>query len=175
MRSPSQQLTEDHEALDKLLAQLQTALNKGEVAASHSSLDLFWARLAVHIRAEHLHLFPDVMFRVGENAGKDGSPSVREAQLTVEQLRADHDFFMHELAAAIAVLRDPRADDDIQSVSRSVANVQKRLITHNEIEEGRIYQWVSNLFDEREQMELAARINRELRNHPPRFSETLRW
>jgi hypothetical protein len=54
-------LAPDHAALHDVLSQLHTALNSGDVAGSHSQLDLFRARLAVHIRAEHLYLFPAVM------------------------------------------------------------------------------------------------------------------
>ena len=53
-----------------------------------------WARLAVHIRTEHLHLFPAIARRV--NA----------AERAIDRLRADHDFFMRELAQAIAILRE---------------------------------------------------------------------
>lgn len=54
-------LANDHVALDQLLKQLQAALNDGDVKACYARLDLFWAKLAVHIRAEHLHLFPRVL------------------------------------------------------------------------------------------------------------------
>lgn len=54
----SQRLADDHGALDEVLSQLWKALDTGDVLVSHDKLDLFWARLAVHIRAEHLHLFP---------------------------------------------------------------------------------------------------------------------
>jgi hypothetical protein len=54
----SRRLADDHAALDEVLRQLQEPLDTADVAASHAQLDLFWARLAVHIRAEHLHLFP---------------------------------------------------------------------------------------------------------------------
>ncbi len=43
---------------------LKSALHAGDVEASHTGLDLFWARLAVHIRAEHLQLFPAIIDRL---------------------------------------------------------------------------------------------------------------
>ena len=90
--SARRRLSDDHHAVSEVLEQLLTALDIGDVEMSHSKLDLLWARLAVHIRAEHLHLFPAVIARLPE------------AQTIVEDLRTDHDFFMHELARAIGIL-----------------------------------------------------------------------
>src|SRR5215813_13136150 len=91
-----QRLSDDHDAVSEVLKQLLTALDKKDVQTSYSKLDLLWARLAVHIRAEHLHLFPAVTNRW---------PDLSEAQAIVEGLRTDHDFFMRELARAIGILR----------------------------------------------------------------------
>jgi hemerythrin superfamily protein len=151
-----QLLLDDHEAVSDVLSQLQTALDNKEVQAIYGKLDLLWARLAVHIRAEHLHLFPAVMSRV------------TEAQPVVETLRADHDFFMRELAAAIGALRE--FPEQIGALSDTVREIEKRLATHNEIEENQIYHWASTILTEPEQTDLAARINSELENRPPRFS-----
>jgi Hemerythrin HHE cation binding domain len=111
-----QLLSDDHEAVYEVLQQLVTALNKKDVQTSHAKLDLLWARLAVHIRAEHLHLFPAI-------ASKSS-----EAQSIIDKLRADHDFFMRKLAQAIGVLRElptnlDNASDDATwaSVSDAVA------------------------------------------------------
>jgi hypothetical protein len=52
-----------------------------------------------------------------------------------------------------------------------VREVETRLATHNEIEENEIYRWSSTMLTEPEQLELLARINAELENRPPRFSE----
>jgi len=83
------------------------AITTNDVAASHASLDLLWARLAVHIRAEHLHLFPAVINGVNNmKADRSAVPTRDEVRLAAERLRADHDFFMHELAQAIGILRD---------------------------------------------------------------------
>jgi hypothetical protein len=57
----SERLAADHVALGRLLKELKTALSNDDVAVSYAKVDLFWAKLAVHIRAEHLHLFPDVL------------------------------------------------------------------------------------------------------------------
>lgn len=154
-----QRLSDDHLAVGEVLKQLLTALQNKDVEASYSRLDLLWARLAVHIRAEHLHLFPAVTSRLG--------PDSSEAQSVVEKLRADHDFFMRELARAIGVLRD---EAKLTTVLDIVREVEKRLATHNEIEEKKIYRWASEILTEPEQTDLTTRINAELENHPPRFS-----
>jgi hemerythrin superfamily protein len=161
-----QLLSDDHHTAGDVLKQLLTALDNKDVQASYSRLDLLWARLAVHIRAEHLHLFPAV------------TKHLREAQPIVEDLRTDHDFFMRELARAIAVLRElpekvVTASDEakLDRVRKAVLEIEKRLITHNEIEESNIYRWSSTILTETEQSELLARINAELENRPPRFSE----
>lgn len=149
-----ERLLDDHNAVSEVLKQLLTALDNKDVQASHSRLDLLWARLAVHIRAEHLHLFPAVIDRLSE------------AQPVVETLRTDHDFFMRELARAIGVLREGK----LAGVGDTVREIEKRLATHNEIEENQIYHWASTILTEPEQADLAARINAELENRPPRFS-----
>jgi len=153
-------LSDDHEAVSKVLEHLLAALENNDVQMSHSRLDLLWARLAVHIRAEHLHLFPAVLDRVAK-------PDLSEAQAIVKNLRADHDFFMHELARAIGILRE----DKLTGVADIVRKVEERLATHNEIEENQIYRWSSTILSESEQLELLTRINAELNNRPPRFSE----
>ena len=160
-----QLLSDDHEAVHEVLQQLLTALNKKDVQTSHDKLDLLWARLAVHIRAEHLHLFPAI-------ASKSS-----EAQSIIDHLRADHDFFMRELAQAIGVLRElptilDNASDEAKwaSVDDAVREIEKRLASHNEIEENQIYHLASTLLSEPAQMELSTRINAELEHRPSRFS-----
>ena len=152
-----QRLLDDHDDVSEVLKQLLTALDNKDAQASYGKLDLLWARLAVHIRAEHLHLFPAVISRV------------TEAQSVVERLRSDHDFFMRELAGAIGLLRE--FPERIDAVWDTVREIEKRLATHNEIEENQIYRWASTILTEPEQTDLAARINAELENRPPRFSE----
>jgi len=160
-----QRLSDDHHAVSEVLEQLLTALDNKDVQTSYSSLDLLWARLAVHIRAEHLHLFPAVIRRLTNS-------DLSEAQTLVENLRTDHDFFMRELARAIGILRElPEDEAKLGIVGNAVREIEKRLATHNEIEENQIYRWSSTMLTEPEQSELLARINAELENRPPRFSE----
>ena len=164
-----ERLSDDHDAVGKVLEQLLTALDNKDVQTSHTRLDLLWARLAVHIRAEHLHLFPAVINR---------APNLSEAEAVVETLHTDHDFFMRELAQAIAILRElPKpvisASDEarLAVVREAVLEIANRLAHHNEVEEDQIYRWAGTLLTESEQMELTTRINAELENRPPRFSE----
>jgi len=166
MNAGSERLSDDHQAVSEILKQLLTALHNKDVEVSHFKLDLLWARLAVHIRAEHLHLFPAVVSEFGA------------AESIIVHLRADHDFFMRELARAIGVLRGlPKriveASDDVKlaTVGDTVREIEKRLLSHNDIEEHQIYRLTSTMLTKTEQMELAKRINTELENRPSRFSE----
>ena len=156
MSQARQRLSDDHEAVGEVLKQLLTALDNHDVQSSYTRLDLLWARLAVHIRAEHLHLFPTIASKLAE------------AQPTIDRLRADHDFFMRELARAVDILRN---GGDVANVRDTVREIENRLAIHNEIEEHEIYRWSSSILTESEQSELLTCINAELENRPPRFSE----
>lgn len=178
MAQVSEQLINDHAALDKVLKQLQTALRSSDLEVAHAKLDLFWARLAVHIRAEHLHLFPTVLSSL-EKAGVShaSAPSLAEAQTVVAQLRQDHDFFMHQLAIAVEIVREMLtlseqliAPEGLNNVEKIVLEVEERLVKHNEVEESQIYRWATTLLNSEEQAKLANQITTELRKHPPRFT-----
>ena len=171
-----QRLSGDHRAVNEVLKQLLTALDNKNVEASYRKLDLLWARLAVHIRAEHLHLFPTLVnCLTGSIAGAPG-PDLSEAQTIIAKLRADHDFFMRELARAVGILRDLPRPLDIKDEARWTAvvdivlSVKTRLENHNELEENQLYGWSDTILPIPEQIDLAARINAELEHHPPRFS-----
>lgn len=162
----------DHDELSDLLNQLGAALDANEVARTHNTLDLFWARLAMHIRGEHLHLFPTIS-RVASRANPPLPPG--EPENTIAKLRQDHDFFMRELAQAIAITRSltantkPAAADQLEAVKKKIAAVRARLVKHNEIEETGIYVWSISLLSEAERAELGTEIRKELENLPPRF------
>ena len=170
----SRQLADDHVALDNVLKQLQESMDSEDIKAIYARLDLFWARLAVHIRAEHLHLFPAVMNGLSDmTADHSVAPTLNQGRLAIKRLRADHDFFMHELARAIGILRDlVKATDReaMRTVRDAVLDIEKRLIIHNELEESQIYRWAKTILNEQEQANLATRINGELGNRPSRFS-----
>lgn len=158
-------LGKDHAELDELLKDLFAGLRKNDVEASFRALDLFWARLALHIRAEHLHLFP-ALLNSENTARADSLP----AALT--ELRADHDYFMHELADAVKQMRAAIAagEEDVPAGVRSIiAAVALRLARHNQIEESRIYP-LAGSFPAATLDDLDEKIDKELKNLPPRFS-----
>lgn len=179
LASASKRLVDDHGAIDEALQQLQAALSNGDVAASHARLDLFWAKLAVHIRAEHLHLFPAVLKHANEDSlvTPIAKPHAVEASWAIGRLRADHEFMMHELAQLIQSMRNLAGVTDSLKMARElsairdvIVELEKRLVIHNEFEESQIYRWASTIIDEQEQKDLADRIDLELANRPPRFS-----
>ena len=178
MSSPKEQdveelLAADHRALDLLLKELIADFHISEVSTTFSRLDLFWARLAMHIRAENLHLFPAILEAVEDKSGGQNSAEAREA---LDKLRRDHDFLMHELANAVNVMRDfMKADhqsnalEQLQPVREIIIRVTERLEAHNRLEEGLVYRLPERLLAPAQQFELAAEVRRELENLPPRF------
>src|SRR5215213_11364787 len=113
-------LSDDHHTVSEVLEQLLTALENKDVQTSYSRLDLFWARLAVHIRAEHLHLFPAISHAVSRSftVGSDEVPPASEQQRIIEELCDDHDFFMRELSQAVAVTRGLLANAQADAVEQ---------------------------------------------------------
>ena len=178
MSKASRRLAHDHEAIDEVLQELKAALETGDVEASHAKLDLFWARLGVHIRAEHLHLFPTIVTGAQEKTPDDSSELVlMAAEAAIDELREDHSFFMRELADGIQTVRtlgkfsDRRIDlEGLKKVQSAVLEIEKRLVRHNALEENKVYRWAGIVLSEQKQFELAAEIERELANRPPRFS-----
>jgi hemerythrin superfamily protein len=164
-------LAEDHKSLDNLLSELLAALDRGDAAEGFTLLDLFWARLGMHIRAENLHLFPSITVSATRGGG---SPA--ETLKAVDQLRRDHNFFMKELSVAIEILRASRiggAQSQIRKVAEIIRKLSERLDAHNELEEQIVYLLPARLLAPEEQSRLVARIRRELENLPPRFSAAL--
>jgi hypothetical protein len=172
-------LEEDHEEVGKLLEELRAGLRSGtDAETTYGMLDRVWARLAVHIRAEHLCLFPALLraLRAPDDGQHGDIAPHAEAESTVELLRSDHDFFMRELAAAINTLRglmshSARHDTEakMEGVRRAVEAVAARLAEHNALEEERVYSWTKRLMPG-EEAQLAVDIRRELTNLPPRFN-----
>ena len=148
----TQRLADDHVALDELLKQLQAALARDDRAAAYAKLDLFWAKLAVHIRAEHLHLFPSVLN--GEDA-------------VIEELREDHEFFMRQLASAIETIRSGQGLSDVRNI---IQEIEQRLVHHNQIEETSVYRRATTMLNEKDLEALSQRIRGELEKRPSRFT-----
>ena len=167
-------LADDHSEIDTLIGDLLSALEEGDKSKAFARLDLLWARLAVHIRAEHLCLFPSILETAFTNTSS--GPQYQEAQNAIDQLRLDHEFFMHELGAAVNTIRkqetpsEPEAiSKQLQEVRRTIVKIQSRLDQHNQLEENRVYKWVNVLLGDAERLALTARIRHELENIPPRF------
>ena len=105
-------------------------------------------------------------------------PSQPEVLSAIEQLRSDHDFFMHELGRAMATLRELVANGDRPSIGRDLEQVKARisavaeqLATHNTLEENHVYLWTNTLLTSNEQHELEMLMQTELGNLPSRFNE----
>ena len=172
-------LASDHSELDAILKKLFSALETGEVEESFKKLDVFWARLAMHIRAEHLHLFPAILgfFDSQNQIVKENrnAPSLEIVHGAIEELRDDHDFFMHELAAAIKQMRSLRENnqannqDKLSLVREKITAVSRRLKKHNELEESEVYKWADALLSDAERAALNEKMQKELGNLPPRF------
>ena len=172
-------LTHDHSELDGLLAAIFAAFDANDAERIYRTTDFFWARLAMHIRAEHLHLFPAlvVVLEQSKNSAEKRAPSFQTAQSAIAKLRDDHDFFMHELSSAIKQMRDWRNDDEVSEnrfsgVRETIEAVKRRLDAHNELEETEVYQWAQTLFDERERARLNVKMQKEINNLPPRFDKS---
>lgn len=173
-------LADDHSELDLLLGEVFTALDAGDIERVYQKLDLFWARMAMHIRAEHLHLFPAILgaIETHETAAENYSfPSFQAAQSAINELREDHDFFMRELSDAMKRMRgllenrqtESEIAGQISSVRETVAAVSRRLEKHNEREESKIYEWADALLNSSECTALNERMRKEIGNLPPRF------
>jgi hemerythrin-like domain-containing protein len=173
--NPRSQLADDHSSLEALLREIEAALRDRDIHAISSKLDLFWARLAVHIRAEHLHLFPAVLGALKNDAAISvAGLSLTDAEFVVDSLRSDHDFFMRELASAVALVREQRSKQLSQTLTmirNKMLGVESRLKRHNEIEESQIYPLAIETLSEQRQFELAGQIRRELMKRPKRFTE----
>jgi hypothetical protein len=168
-------LENDHQSLGKLLGELETGLAQGNISYSFHLLDFFWARLAVHIRAEHLALFPALAdVPSSQLTATNDLPSVAEAEELFLRLRSDHDFFMKELALMIKIMRrmkqtDSASSDQLEDLRRRLALIDERLREHNRLEEEQVYRWPPILLDAQTLSDLHNRIRREIGNVPSRF------
>lgn len=170
-------LEQDHAALDTLLNKLSAASARGEF---FRLLDAFWARLAVHIRAEHLCLFPAVIDAARARSGEgDTTPTPAEVERTVARLREDHDFFMRGLADAVNTTRallyasdETDANAGLFGVRRTIEDLAARLEEHNALEESGVYEWAYALLDAEARGRLDEDVRRELSNLPSRLKDS---
>ena len=171
-------LAHDHSKLDAALAAVFSALGAGDVERSFRNLDLFWAHLAVHIRAENICLFPTLLQASERSPRTGGVPARETVREIIARLRADHDFFMSELARAMKQLRELHRGDHQDSarilakVQEQISRVHDRLEAHNELEESQVYHWAGALLDGSEQKALNEKLELELNNVPVRFQGT---
>jgi hypothetical protein len=180
MKTPVESLLEDdHKSLGQLLTELDAELAKPNIAHAFELLDLFWGRLAVHIRAENLHLFPALANAPASLfAGRSGLPTSEEAHNMLLRLRSDHDFFMKELALTIRAARqiagrEAAPSKETKELRQRLATIAKRLEVHNLLEEKEAYVWPSLLFDEQTLARLCDRVRHELENLPPRLAKNM--
>jgi iron-sulfur cluster repair protein YtfE (RIC family) len=160
-------LTEDHVELDGLLDEVMSSLDAADDLSAFRKLDLFWARLAMHIRAEHLHLFPSILANFPDNSSNTSGVAGK-----LELLRHDHDFFMRELAEAVRSFREISAETSQSTrteVGEQLSRLRARLEKHNRIEEAEIYPLLADLKAHVDSDDLAALMKRELDNLPRRF------
>lgn len=168
-------LVGDHAEVDSLFGELSRAFDLGDAREVFGKLDYLWARLAVHVRAEHLHLFPALLAAAGRS-GEGGAPTREVVGAAVERLREDHDFFMRELAAAVNGSRELASQSGTDSRERlleirgRVRAVAERLVEHNRVEEEQVYGWSEVLLRGGQGETLGAGLRRELENLPPRFN-----
>jgi len=166
-------LGSDHAELDELFGQVFTALDAANHNESFQTLDLFWARLAMHIRAEHLQLFPAIRSIATDLAARD------EINDLLGRLRHDHDLFMRELARAIKALRlvfyFGNEAETFEIVRQIITEVKQRLEIHNRLEEKQIYTLANENSMQSDEVEnLSVTIKKELDNYPRRFASARR-
>ena len=157
-------LTRDHAQLDQLLDGLTRSLAQNDGTDIPGRLDWFWARLAMHIRAEHLHLFPQIL------AATENQPHQTSLRETIAKLRDDHDFFMKSLARAVKLARASGGHETPVEVRDLILTVRQRLAGHNELEEADVYGLAKTYLSGEQQQLLLEAMKRELENTPPRFT-----
>jgi hypothetical protein len=171
-------LEHDHEQLSELLRDLKVGLQLQDHSHTFALLDLFWARLAVHIRAENLCLFPAILNAPAESFRNEGVPPIEEARATIDSLRSDHNFFMDELARAVKTFREilaipqsaQRVTEQLETIRERVDAVARRLESHNVLEEDQVYKWPGIILTTSDLEHLRASLRRELENLPRRFT-----
>ncbi len=172
-------LEHDHGELSQLLDDLYLALGKSDPSYALELLDLFWARLAMHIRAENVRLFPAIL-NAAESRNAAAAPTIDEAKSAIGRLKSDHNFFMDQLSQGVKTMRamtlrsetrTPRAKG-FAEVRDPMNAVSARLVAHNEFEEEQVYRWPALILSRAELESLSGSITRELENMPPRFAQS---
>jgi hemerythrin superfamily protein len=157
MNSVFDLLESDHKEINDLLHRAREVIFLSDREYVYAAVDMVWARLAVHIRAEHIRLFPALI-----GAGAD--------EKILDGLRNDHASFMNALGQVIKNLTgDPVGKiESGEMILAILDNVENRLLEHNELEERLIYP-ITLCFEKADAIRLYDEIKRELDNIPPRF------
>lgn len=170
-------LEHDHQSLSVLLDKLDGSFELSDPAHAYELLDLFWARLAIHIRAENLCLFPAILNADAELFMERGLLSLDQVRVAIARLREDHNFFMDELAEAVKIMREvvsrPETNGTrllIDQARQKIAAVKLRLVEHNAMEEGQVYQWPAVLLSPQELAHLTTEVRRQAETLPHRFA-----
>jgi hemerythrin-like domain-containing protein len=158
-------LEADHDFIDEILNGAFEAIEAGDGERLFACADMFWARLGMHIRAEHLYLFPALE---NTSAAPKDTSGKEEVAKVLSGLRDDHNFFMRGMIQVMKALRKNSADAD--SVAEILKNIAERLAEHNELEESRVYRWADEVLNKKDRAALEERMLREITNLPPRFS-----
>jgi hemerythrin-like domain-containing protein len=171
-------LAADHVELDDVLDKLLAAFEKKDLAEIFQKLDFFWARLAMHIRAENLHLFPAILKALPNGEPDDLKISPEFVRESLRLLEKDHNFFMRELGGAVKQMREMRANDwqnedgKLFDLREKIRGLHERLQRHNDLEEREVYDWAEALAGS-DAAVLRAKIQNELENLPPRFRRSV--
>lgn len=171
-------LAHDHEDLNHILEDLNKAFSANDLDQSLELLDSFWGRLAVHIRAENVFLFPALLKVLNdtENLLHPELSDVRRKEIShmLAELIEDHNYFMKQLIPIVKKLRTLCKNSDsagLREMQDSLIPVFERLEKHNEIEETQIYRQAKLLLKHAEQIELNQKIDQDLKNLPARLQK----
>lgn len=155
----------DHDHIDEILNGAFEAIEAGDGERLFACADMFWARLGMHIRAEHLYLFPALEHASATPKDTSGK---EEVETVLTELREDHNFFMRGMILVMKALRKNSKDSD--AVAEILKGIAERLAEHNETEETRVYGWADEVLNKKDRAALEERMLREITNLPPRFS-----
>ncbi len=170
-------LAADHLELDSVLDELLASFEKRDAAEVYQKLDFFWARLAMHIRAENLHLFPSILKAAQSEEPNDLKASPDFIRESIRQLENDHNFFMRELGGAMKQMFEMRENDwqnkhrKLDDLREKITALGERLERHNHLEESDVYTWAEALTPA-DTAVLRTKIQNELENLPPRFRKS---
>ena len=172
-------LSNDHVELGALLLELLSSLDEANVDEAYARLDTLWARLAVHIRAENVQVFPDILRALDAQTAAARQEVETSARLraSIERLRSDHDVFMSELKDAVKAMRPVIDDRDgkrtavvLQSLRDRLGALEGAFESHNR-EEDSVYPMAASVLDSAEMGDLMERVRRELVALPLRLRD----